>query len=77
MLNVTASAVPSALSDETAGVPDGPAVPSVCRTPASSADEATAGQPCSADPGRVVPDVPETPSRVKTAGSRGRVAGSV
>ena len=67
-----------ALADETAGVPDGPAVPSVCRTPASSADEATAGQPRSADPGTAdpgrasgSPGAPDTPSTVKTAGAPG------
>src|SRR5690349_4538081 len=75
-LNVTASALPAALADETAGAPDGPAVPSDCRTPASSADEAIAGQPCRADPGRVPPGAPggpDTPSRVRTAGSWARV----
>ena len=62
----------------TAGMPDGPAVPVVWRTPASSVDEPAAGQVPSAVPGTwLVPGPAEKLSTVKVAGPGGRLAGSV
>jgi len=53
-------------------------VPGYWRTPASSADEATAGQPRSAVPGTgAVPAAPDTLSRVKTAAAAAFLAGRV
>ena len=64
--------------DETAGRPDGPAVPRVCRTPASSGDVAAAVQPRSAAPATwAVPGPPDTLSTVKVAGTRAWPAGIV
>ena len=53
-------------------------MPGNCRTPASSSDVATAGQPRSAVPATgAVPAAPDTLSRVKTAGTAAFLAGSV
>ena len=74
----TESAVPETLVAVTAGRPDGPLVPVVWRTPASSVDEPTAGQARSAVPGSwLVPGPAEKPSRVKMARSDGRPASRV
>jgi hypothetical protein len=70
--------VPATPDDDTAGGPAGPAVPGNCRTAASSAEDATAGQLRSAVPGPgAVPAEPDTLSRVNTAGVPGFLAGSV
>ena len=54
-------------------------MPGICwRTPASSADEATAGQPRRAAPAIwSVPGPPDTLSTLKVAGARGWAAGIV
>ena len=83
--NVTASALPllpaeppagAVLSEVKDGRPDAPAVPPPCPTPSSSGDEASAAQLRRAVPD-TCPDGPDRPSTVRTAGSRGLVAGSV